>query len=177
MLLLTAWQTRTPVFLLLSKILPPFLVAFTTASSISALQSSMDTGRGKLGIDSSFLSFAYPIGSVMYMPSAAICLVVMAVYCAKEYDLSVNLSWLITAVVITTLLAIAVPPLPGSGFMIFSTMLAQLGIPAEALLLITLCYVIVDYVISGVDVGALLLELTREAHQSNLLDQEVLRTR
>lgn len=176
MLLLTAWQTHCPVSLLFRKIFPPFLVALTTASSMAAFQSSMEAGRKKLGVDPAFLQFAYPIGSVMYMPSAAICLTVIAVHCAKEYGITVDLSWFITAVVITSLLAIAVPPLPGSGFMIFSTLLVQLGIPAEAMLLVTLFYVVVDYVISGVDVGALLLELTREARQLKMLDQETLRT-
>lgn len=76
LLVLTARQLRFPMLQLGRKLLPPTLLAFTTASSISAFQSSMDTGREKLGIDPSFMQFAYPIGSVMYMPSSALSLMV-----------------------------------------------------------------------------------------------------
>ena len=174
MLLLTACQTRCPVLLLFRKILPPFLVAFTTASSIAAFQRSIETGTEKLGVDRSFLHFAYPIGSVMYMPAAAIFFSVLSIHFAKEYGLAVNLPWLITAAVTVSLLAIAVPPLPGSGFMIFSTLFAQLGIPPEALVLATLMYVPLDYAIAGGDIAALLLELTREAGQLKRLNRTTL---
>ena len=55
------------------------------------------------------------------MPGAAICLTVFSVYFAIEYGVAVNASWLIVCIFISTLLAIALPPLPGSGLMIFST--------------------------------------------------------
>ncbi len=174
MLLLTAWQIRCPVSLLFRKILPPFLVAFTTASSIAAFQRCMETGKEKLGIERSFLHFAYPIGSVMYMPAAAIFFTVLSVHFAGEYGLAVTLPWLVTAVITISLLAIAVPPLPGSGFMIFSTLFAQLGIPPDALVLATLMYVPLDYAIAGGDIAALLLELTREAGQLKILDRTTL---
>ncbi|MBE7007569.1 MAG: cation:dicarboxylase symporter family transporter [Ruminococcaceae bacterium] len=174
MLLFTAWQTRCPASLLLHKLAPPCLVAFTTCSSIAAFQPSMDAGRDELGIDPAFLRFAFPIGSVMYMPMVSLGLVVMSVHFAREYGVAVNLSWFIMAVVTASLLAIAIPPLPGAGLMIFSTLFAQLGIPAEALLLAALMNVMLDYIITGGNNAALLLELTREAEHLHMLDRTVL---
>ena len=174
LLVLTARQLRFPMLQLGRKLLPPTLLAFTTASSISAFQSSMDTGREKLGIDPSFMQFAYPIGSVMYMPSSALSLMVLSVYFAQQYGLAVNLSWLIMASVTASLLAIAVPPLPGSGILIFGTLFAQLGIPAEALLMTTLMDMVVDNFITGGNIASLLMELAREAGQLNIIDREKL---
>ena len=173
MLLFTAWQIHCPVPLLFRKIMPAFLAAFSTASSIAAFGPSMESGE-KLGIDKSFMRFAYPIGSVMYMPAAAIFLSVFTVFFADEYGIGINVSWLITAVMIVSLLSIAVPPLPGAGLMIFSTLFAQLGIPAEALVLATLMYIPLDYAVAGGDIAALLSELTREAEQMKILDREKL---
>ena len=133
----------------------------------------METGKEKLGIDPSFLQFAYPIGTVMYMTGPAICLTVFCVYFAIQYGVAVNASWLIAAVFIPSLLAIAVPPLPGSGLMIFSTMYAQLGIPAEALLLTTLMYVVLDHFGAGGDIAALLIELTQEAGDLHRSDRNI----
>lgn len=173
-LLITAWQTHCPVGLLLKKVLPPFLLALTASSSMAAFQTSMDTGRDKLGIDPAFLRFAYPIGNVMYMPIVSIALSVFAVHFASVYGVGVSLSWFVAAALTASLLAIAVPPLPGAGLMIFSTLFAQLGIPEEALLFAALMYIPLDYVATGGNVGALLLELTREAGGMNLLDREKL---
>ena len=110
----------------------------------------------------------------MYMPAAAIFLSVFTVFFADEYGIGINISWLITAVIIVSLLSIAVPPLPGSGLMIFSTLFAQLGIPADALVLATLMYIPLDYAIAGGDIAALLSELTREAELMGILDREKL---
>ena len=173
MILFTAWRVRCPVPLLFRKIMPAFLAAFSTASSIAAFGPSMESGE-KLGIDKSFMRFAYPIGSVMFMPAAAIFLSVFTVFFADEYGIGINISWLITAVIIVSLLSIAVPPLPGAGLMIFSTLFAQLGIPAEALVLATLMYIPLDYIVAGGDIASLLAELTREADQMGILDREKL---
>ena len=47
--------------------------------------------------------------------------------------------------------------------MIFSTMYAQPGIPAEALLLTTLMYVVADYFVAGGDIAALVIVQSSEA--------------
>ena len=172
-LIMASRRLHTPARRLAEIIAPPSLVAFMTASSIAAFQSSMETGKEKLGIDPSFFQFAYPIGNVMFMPGAAICLTVFSVYFAIQYGVAVNASWLIAAVFIPSLLAIAVPPLPGSGLMIFSTMYAQLGIPAEALLLTTLMYVVLDHFGAGGDIAALLIELTQEAGDLHRSDRNI----
>ena len=173
-LLVTSRQTTCPVRLLVKKIIPPFLIAFTTSSSVTAFQTGMNTGSEKLGIDLAFLRFAYPIGAVLYMPLVAASLIVLSVFFADEYVLAVNLPWCITAVVTATILAIAAPPVAGAGLMIYSTLYAQLGIPAEALLLSVLINVVYDFFISGGNIGCLLLELTREADKFGMLDREVL---
>jgi hypothetical protein len=46
--------------------------------------------------------------------------------------------WFIIAVITSSLLAIALPPLPGVGLMLYSTMFAQMGIPVEAIVLASL---------------------------------------
>ena len=59
-------------------------------------------------------------------------------YFAQEYGVEVNPVWFIIAVITSSLLAIALPPLPGVGLMLYSTMFAQMGIPVEAIVLASL---------------------------------------
>ena len=175
MIVLTIVRTRCTLPVLIRKLVPPFLVGFTTASSISAFSIGMETGEKKMGIDPAFLKFAYPIGSVMHKPSTIITLVVYSLYFAQEYGVEVNFSWFILVVLTTVLLAIAVPPLPGAGMMLYGTIFAQLGIPADAVVLASLMELIVDYFCTGSDVSNLLTMLTRQACSIKRLDREILR--
>ncbi|MDT3843263.1 MAG: cation:dicarboxylase symporter family transporter [Bacillota bacterium] len=170
-LVITAVQTKCPLGYLTGTVLTPFLVAFSTASSIMAMPHSMDAGENKLGIDHSFLKFTYPIGNVMYMPAVSLSLTVFTVYFAQEYGVEVSQVWFILAVITSSLLAIALPPLPGVGLMLYTTMFAQMGIPSDAILLASLMELVIEYVNTGGNVLMLLLELTREAAQMNRLDR------
>lgn len=53
--------------------------------------------------------------------------------------------------------------------MIFGTLYAQLGIPSDAILLITLLAVVEDFFSTGANIAVQLLDLTRESAQLNLL--------
>lgn len=106
----------------------------------------------------------------MFMPAVSLSLTVFTVYFAQEYGVEVNPVWAIIAVITSSLLAIALPPIPGVGLMLYSTMFAQMGIPVEAIVLASLMELIIEYVNTGGNVLMLLLELTRDAAHMNRLD-------
>ena len=174
MLLVTAVQVRCSPLLLLKKVAPPLLIGLSTASSMSAFTSSMETCENKLGMDSALLKFAYPVGSVMFMPATAAYFSVVAISFAALYDVPITAAWLVMACITVTLLTIAVPPIPGAGLMVYSVIFAQLGIPAEAMLLAATLDIVSDFVITGFNIGTLLLEMTREAEKMHKIDRTLL---
>ena len=131
--------------LLLKKVLPSFMVAFTTASSMSAMPLSMKACTEQLGVRKSTVSFAYPLGTVIYMPASIASFTVVALTFASICQVEVNLSWVLRAIFTVTMLVIAMPPIPGAGLLVYTVLFAQLGIPSEAMVLATAIDVAVDY--------------------------------
>lgn len=172
--LLTALRLKCPPLTLLKKALPPFVVAFTTASSMSALTLSMETCEKKLGVEGSVVSFAYPLGTVMYMPASIASFAAIACTFAEIYQVEVSLSWMIMAVITVTLLVIAMPPIPGAGILVYTILFARMGIPAEALVLATAIDVVVDFCNTGFNVLLLVLQIVGEAGALGSLDRAAL---
>lgn len=177
LLLLSALRLKCSPLLLLKKVAPTFLVAFTSASSVSALPLGMETCEKKLGIKSSMVSFVYPLGSVIFMPSSVIYFTVIAFTFAEIYQVPVSLPWLVTSVIIVTLIAIALPPIPGGDIIGYSILFSSLGIPEEALLLATALGVLTDYLATGANVALMIFQITSEANRLHCLDRNTLLSR
>ena len=120
------------------------------------------------------VSFAYPLGTVMYMPASIIYLTVIVCTLASIYHVEVNLSWMVTAVFSVTMLVIAMPPIPGAGMLVYTILFARLGIPAEALVLATAMDVIIDYVDTGFNVMLLMLQVACTGKALGTMDREML---
>lgn len=172
--LLTSLRLKCSAMLLLKKVLPPFMVAFTTASSMSAMPLSMKTCTEKLGVRESTVSFAYPLGTVIYMPASIAYFMVVALTFASIYQVDVNLSWVLRAVFTVTMLVIAMPPVPGAGLLVYTVLFAQLGIPADALVLATAIDVVVDYCNTGFNVLLLILQIAWQGKTLGCMDRNVL---
>ena len=134
----------------------------------------MDVCQKKLGVDSSYVKFSYPMGNVMYMQGTVAYLTIISLFFAETYNLEVSLIWFIMMVLSATLLAIAVPPIPGAALMLFTILFSQLGIPMEALVMATAMDIVCDFFDTGVNVFALMLEVAGGARAMKRLDQKVL---
>ena len=172
--LFTGLQLRCPPLLLLKKLLPPFLVAFTTASSMSAFSTGMETCEKKCGAERSFLEFALPVGSVIYKPVSLCMLSVLSCSLAEIFGVEVDPAWFIMAWLAAALLSIAVPPIPGAALTIYSILFTQLNIPADALLLAAALDVVTDFFDTGFNVLLLNLEMVREAAILHRIDRDKL---
>ena len=172
--LITSARLKCPPILLLKKVMPVFFVAFASASSVSAFPLGMETCERKLGVKKSLTSFVYPMGSVMYMPSSVIYFTVLVCTLSETYQIPVSVPWLIMAIVIATLITIAMPPIPGGDILCYSVLFSGLGIPAEAVMLATAIGFVLDYLDTGANVTLLLFRITCAAKQFDDLDRTVL---
>ena len=172
--LLAALRLKCSPILLMKKVLPPFLVAFTTASSVSALQLGMETCEKKLGVGKSLTAFVYPLGSVAYMPSSVVYFTVLVCAFAEVYQVAVSIPWLFMAVVISALIAIAMPPIPGADILCYTVLFSNLGIPSEAVILATTVGILFDYLCTGTNVMHLILRIVCDARRLDRLDRAAL---
>lgn len=172
--IVSSLRLKCPPVLLMKKALPASLVALTSASSVSAFPLGMETCEKKLGVKSSLTSFLYPLGAVIYMPASIVYFTAIVLSLAETYQIAVSIPWLIMAAVISTLITIAMPPIPGGDILCYTVLFSSLGIPADAIILATAMGIVFDYLDSGVNVMLLIFRLACDAKRLDCLDHEIL---
>ena len=91
------------------------------------------------------------------------------------FQIEISLSWIIMAVLISIITAIATPPIPGGAVIGYSILFSQLGLPEEGLAIILAIDVITDFLITSTDIFCIPMALAGVAKRYGLLDEEKLR--
>jgi len=161
---------------LMKRVLPPFLVALTTASSLSAMSFGMETCDSGLGVKKSFVSFMYPLGTLFYRPATIVYYMVLVCSLAEIYHVEISLPWILMASFLVILVSAALPPIQGAGILGHTILLLSLGIPEEAIVLATAVELIVDFFDTSFNVMLQVFHLTCEAVRLGQLDYGIFTT-
>lgn len=92
------------------------------------------------------------------------------------YGTPITVPWLVTLAIIAFILSIAMPPLPGTTISCHVLVLAQLGIPAEAIAVVIAFDALVDRMSTPTNISMLQMELIQVAGSLDLLDTDTLRS-
>lgn len=166
------FKSGTKTFL--NKVKATDLIAFTTASNAAALVSNMEACEKKLGIEQKLVNFAVPLGQIVFMPGAVILFITSSLCMAESYSVPIDISWIIILIIMSTILAIAAPPIPGGSLTCFTILFVQLGVPIEALPVTLLINSLLEFVVTGVNIYCLQAELTIVSDSLDMLDRECL---
>ncbi len=175
LMLSVALRYKVKPLVLLRKSTGTFLIALSTASSAAAFASSMSVCQKKYGISTSLCSFGIPLGMVMHKPVAAIYNLLLVFYFAFSYQVSCSVTWLILAVVVCTIVAVATPPIPGGGVIAYTILFAQMGIPAEAMAVALTVDMLTDFAITAFEMFCMPFSLVHTAFRLNMMDIDILR--
>lgn len=175
--LLVCGKKRVAVLPFVKKLIPTFLIAVTTSSSSAAFATNMDTCQKKLGIDAKITNFGIPLGQVIFMPGAAVQFLATALCMAETYGVDITPAWLwlVTAFLITAILGIAAPPIPGGALTCYTILFIQLGIPTEAIAITIILNVILEFLGTAANLYCLQCELTLLADDLDMLDEAALK--
>lgn len=174
--LIVSWRLKVSLPLLLKKLFPTFLIGLTTASSVSAYGTNLETCEQKLGISGKIINFALPLGQVIFMPGAAVGFFVTAMCMAENSGISMTVSWLVINVIVCSLLSVAAAPVPGSSMTCYTIIFTQLGIPLEALPLAIAVNLLLEFPMTAVNLSCLQSELTLASAKLEMLDYDCLRS-
>ncbi len=126
---------RINFFSLLSHIKEPVLLAFSTASSESAMPKTIEQLE-KFGISNRIVSFVLPLGysfnldgSIMYMTFAT-------VFIAQSYGIDMSMADQIQMMLILLITSKGVAGVPRASLVVIAGMLSMFNIPGEGLLLL-----------------------------------------
>ena len=167
------WKVR-PVTVL-KKTVPTFLIGLSTASSVAAYPTNQECCEKQLGIDDKITRFGIPLGQVIYMPGASVQLLVSGLCMAEIYGVAITPAWLLTALFICVMLAIAAPPVPGAPLTCYTLLFTQLGIPMEGVAIMTALNVILEFLSTAANLFCLQMALTDLGGSLDMLDTETLR--
>ena len=176
-LLLVCVRKRVSLPIFVKKVAPTFLIGLSTASSAAAYSTNVDCCEKQLGIDRQIINFGIPLGQVVFMPGAAVIFLAAGLCMAEVYGVPISPTWLISALLITVVLAVAAPPVPGGGLTCYTMLFLQLNIPAEAVAITIALNVILEFFGTAVNLFCLQAELVELAGSLDRLDVETLRRR
>ncbi|XKE94706.1 dicarboxylate/amino acid:cation symporter [Metaplanococcus flavidus] len=141
----------------------PILTAFVTQSSSGTLPLTLEAARS-LGLSKSLYGFSLPLGATINMDGAAIRIAVSAAFAANLTGNPLSLPDMLMVVLVGTLASVGTAGVPGAGIVMIATVFAQLGLPMEAVALLTAIDALVG-------MGATMLNVTGDLVGTTVIDK------
>ncbi len=176
-LLRTAITQKVSPVLLFKKLLPTFIIAFSTASSTAALSESIRICKKDLGIDDHFVNIGLPLSTTLFSTGTVFEVILFTLCAAEIYHVSLSVSQLVILLINSIILAMAVPKIPDGTVGAYVMLFAQLGIPTEAVTIIAILGVITDRFCTPAVVVSIQTEMIQQASKLKLIDIDVLRSK
>ncbi|MFK7826980.1 MAG: dicarboxylate/amino acid:cation symporter [Oligoflexales bacterium] len=134
-MILVIFARLNPI-VVLRKMRPTMMFAFSTASSNASIPITMKTVCEKLGVPRSIASFTVPLGATINMDGTAIMQGVATVFIAGAYGIEIGVSEFFMVILTATLASIGTAGVPGVGLITLAMVLKQAGLPVEGIGLI-----------------------------------------
>ena len=170
-------RAGVPLSLLFRKVWPPLIRAIRTGGLDDGFGETEHVCIKKLGIEKHYTEVSLTHGLVLYMPASIIGTLIFIMFAANEYHESISFAWLCIAVVLSVVMVVAAPPVPGSNLLAYIMIFGQLGIPGIALIAAMNYEILYGIFAVAANQAALQLDLILQADRIGLLDRDVLRDR
>lgn len=170
-------MARKNPFIFFRKYFEPIMSAVAFNASSAALPSALRVCRDKLGISHKLYSFSIPLGNAINMDGCCVMMLMTVLFFAKSFGIELSAALLFSMMISIYLLSVGSPGVPMGALVCVSMLIAQAGIPKEALSLIMGLYPLVAMFMTGTNVagdGAVTLIV---AKSENLLDDKIYNAR
>ncbi len=157
----------------LQGILDALVVAYSSASSSGTLPVSLRCAQKNLGVSEGVSGFVLPVGATINMDGTAIYQGVVAVFIAQLLGVDLSLMDYGMIIVTGTLASIGTAGVPGAGLVMLSIVMAQIGLPLEAIAVIAGIDRILDMARTSVNVAGDLMVTTLVGKSEGELDETI----
>lgn len=168
--LITVWYTGIKYSELSKGMVPIWANTVATTSSAGTIPITMDVVTKRFKVPSSIASFSIPLGATINLTGAALWKPVLAIFVADMYNIAFTPTQFLTIIVITTIMSIAAPGIPGGGIVTGAIFLNLLGLPLELMGLIAGMYRLIDMANTTVNVSGDVLGTMIVAKNEKLWD-------
>ena len=132
-ILVTCCKKKLSPFLFLKKTTKPFIKTLRAGSLDAAYADTEKCCTKDLGMHPSFISVSLPNGLVLYMPINAIGTIFFMTFAAMKFGVTASPVWYTLAIILSVVLFVATPPVPGANLLAYIALFGQLGIHETAL--------------------------------------------
>ena len=175
-IILTSANLHMSPLVLAGKLRGPFVDALKRGTlDFSAINDLANSCKRLLGIDAEFARAVLPQGLFLYMPTSGIGICVFVMFVAHMQQMPINQMWLISAAVLSVIMAVATPPMTGANLLSFIMVFSYLGIPDEALLAVMVFDIVFGVLCIAFDQAMLQIETISQAERMSFLNIETLR--
>ena len=159
---------------LFKALMKPFKMTVITGSLDASYGESESLCADRLGINRHFAIASIPHGLVMYMPMNCVGALTFSIFAAIHYNIAFSNPWFITLILLSVLLSVAAPPVPGVDLLAYIVIFAQLGIPGTAMIDAMIFDVAFSLIASAGNQLLLQLDLILQADNMGVLNKNIL---
>lgn len=150
-------------------LMPAFMINLSSASYSASFQTSIETLFAN-GVNIDYAAMGHNIGGLLFKPAYAILLITGTIMTSFEFGTQFDLGYLIMVLILSFVLAMSLPTIPGSAVSGFTLMFTQLALPQEALAVVITLNAILDFFTVAVNGFCLQSELMIGAKKTNRID-------
>lgn len=170
----TKLMTKVPLKTLFKKQLPSLLINIATSSQIAAYPASVECCVKDFGISEKIVNFGMPLGVVVYMPNGAAMLAAAVWFMLPAAGIPVTVSAAIKLLILAVIIAIAAPPIPGSGIVILPIFFSAMSIPDMMMPVAIIIVTVLGYLLPAMNGFCLQLELLMAGYKLDMVDRDAL---
>ena len=175
-LILVSVRKKVSPRILLQKLWPSFETAMRSGGLDRGYGEMEDSTVRQLGIERHFAEVSLPHGIILYMPINVIGTLVLTIFGAGQFSVEVSVGWLITAGLMSVIMFVATPPVPGANLLAYIMIFELLGVPDVMLVDAMIFEVIFGIFASAGNQATLQMDLILQADKIGLLDKDQLRS-
>jgi len=150
-----------------------WLFAFATSSSNATLPVNLRVCEERLGVNNQIAAFSIPLGATINMNGTVMMQGIATVFISQLYGVDLTLAQLLTVVGMATIAAVGTAGVPSAGMVMLASVLAQVGLPVEAIGIILSVDRLLDMARTVVNVSGDAAVACIVANSENQLDREL----
>jgi Na+/H+-dicarboxylate symporter len=142
---------------------------------MAAFSTVFETCEKKLGIKTKLVKVGIPLGHITFVAPFSFIFTIPCLYMASNYGMEVDMIWLVVLGLLSVLISMSIPPVPGTFLACLTIVFSQLKIPVEGLSISATLGMLLDFVLTGARVYLNQIELLLQAKSYDMLDMDMLR--
>lgn len=122
---------KVPLSKFYKKMIPVWLMTIATTSSSATLPLTTKTVHEEFGVPEQITSFTLPLGATVNMNGAVIFYAITTLFVAQIYGIDVSISQQAFLILLTTMISIGSPGIPGGATVMTTMLLTNMGLPLD----------------------------------------------